>query len=73
MNANLHRALHWMHDETATVGHWCSLHILHDYHFWLYLMIAVLTLAFIALLVGVNGSGVTGSNFPYYYYPYGTF
>ncbi len=47
--------------------------MLHDYHFWLYLMIAVLILAFIALLVGVSGSGITGSNFQYYAYPYGTF
>jgi hypothetical protein len=47
--------------------------MLHDYHFWLYLTIAVLILAFIALLVGVSGSRITGSNIQYYPYPYGTF
>ncbi|MFA7368382.1 MAG: hypothetical protein WC334_01930 [Kiritimatiellales bacterium] len=75
MQANLHHPLHRMHDEAVTAGHWCSVHILHDYHFWLYLLIATAVVVFfIALLILAGGSAMHGGTFPpYYASPYGGF
>lgn len=71
MRTTLHHAMHWMHDETATVGHWCNMHMVHDYHFWLYLLIAAVLIAFIVLMISMGG-GVTGIDSRFYAYPYTT-
>ena len=73
MQTNLHHPLHWMHEETVAAGHWCSMHMLHDYHFWLYLLIAVVLITFIALLFTTGSGTVLDHELRYYAYPYGAF
>ena len=73
MQANLHHALQWMQHEKTVAGHWCSLHLVHDYHFWLFLLIAVTIIAFIALIVSTGGGTLTDQELRYYAYPYSAF
>jgi hypothetical protein len=70
MKANLHHAAHWMHDETAAAGHWCNVHMLHDYHFWLYLLMAVAVIALIAFLLSTGQGIPVDHELRYYSYPY---
>jgi len=68
MRASLQHAWHWMHDEGASAGHWCSQHVLHDTRFWLYLLMAVALAAFIAVLFRTGGTVLYES---FLAYPYG--
>jgi len=48
--------MQWMHHEKALVGHWCSVHMVHDYHFWVYLLFAVIIIALIAMALSGGGT-----------------
>jgi hypothetical protein len=71
MKTSLQHTWHWMHDEGAAAGHWCSQHMLHDARFWLYLLIAGALAALIALLFSAGGGAVLDYDPRFFVYPYG--
>ena len=65
-----HHLLHWIHDEAVAVTHWCNVHILHDRHFWIGLLM-LFAIALIILLVATAKSGIPmNHDLQYYAYPY---
>lgn len=69
----MHNMLHWMHEEAVSAGHWCNVHMLHDRHFWLYLLAALAVIAVMTALVMLASNGVhPHPELWYYFHPYGT-
>jgi hypothetical protein len=73
MQADRHYPVQWMHHEGAAVGRWCSDHLVHDYHVWLYLLIVAVVIALIALRISIGSGTVLDHELRYYAYPYGQF
>lgn len=67
-----HHLMGRVHNEAVAAGHWCSMHILHDRHVWIGLMIALAVVVLIALLVAMAMTGVPANyDLNYSAYPYG--
>lgn len=67
-NLRTHTAVHPMQN----TAHWLSMHLVHDYHFWLYLLVSVAVISFVALIVYLAKSApMMDEMFMYPGYPYG--
>jgi hypothetical protein len=73
MQADLHHPVHWMHQEAVAAGHWCRVHMLQDFHFWFYLLVALVIVALLALMISSGGGTLVERELRYYAYPYFSF
>ncbi len=72
LHMHQHHPLHTLRNEVITVRHWCSMNLIHDYHLWLYALIAALLVGFILLMVASWGRGVIlNKELMYYVQSYG--
>ena len=67
-----HHPMQFMHKELVVARHWCSTNLVHDYHLWLYLLIAAAILGFILLMIASWGrSTILNKELMYYVRSYG--